>query len=206
MSSVGAILKGTPAKINSDLLVGAGLVDSVNGVTGAVTLAAGTGISIPAAVGQTITVSKNPLFQVQHQADTLPNAPATYPGGLYPAEPIPPAAIPASTQFGTGFTPTETGWYAIEVALSKGVAAWTWAPGDYVTVMVVEDGNQYTTTYFSFTGQTLGVTGDRTIVQTQTQLMLLQANTPYSFVWWVSNPASALDIAGSELYATIYTT
>jgi hypothetical protein len=47
MSSVGALLVGTPAKINPDLLSGSGvLVDSVNGLHGDVLLAAGAGMSV----------------------------------------------------------------------------------------------------------------------------------------------------------------
>lgn len=52
MSSVGALLVGTPAKINPDLLSGSGvLVDSVNGLHGDVLLAAGAGMSVATNAG-----------------------------------------------------------------------------------------------------------------------------------------------------------
>jgi len=125
MSSVGSLLKGTPAKINSDLLVGAGLVDSVNGVTGAVTLAAGTGISIPAAVGQTITVTNSAPYVARSNLAVIESAPQ-------PLDPIPAGA----TDFTTGAViDGPAGLYLVSFTATFGadaLAGTTVGAGDYV--------------------------------------------------------------------------
>ena len=54
------LLKGTPAQIDPSLIPGGVVTDTINGLVGDITIAGGAGISIPAPVGQVITVNLDP--------------------------------------------------------------------------------------------------------------------------------------------------
>ena len=64
------LLKGTPAQIDPSLIPGGVVTDTINGLVGDITIAGGAGISIPAPVGQTITVNNAGVLSVAGGANT----------------------------------------------------------------------------------------------------------------------------------------
>lgn len=134
MSSVGALLVGTPAKINPDLLSDSGvLVDSVNGLHGDVLLAAGTGMSVAtnagtntvtytnagvtsAVAGTGIAVSGATGAVTISAPNLLPKQTAFT---VSRVELRPAGALPTgATTFGATFGVPATGLYLVEVGAS----------------------------------------------------------------------------------------
>ena len=58
------LLVGTPALINPALIPGGVVADTINGLTGDIAIVGGTGISVPAPVGQNITVNNTGVLSV----------------------------------------------------------------------------------------------------------------------------------------------
>lgn len=214
MSSVGSLLVGQPAKINADLLTGAGLVDSVNGLTGDVSVVgtapglntaivgqivtltntgvtsavAGTGITVSGATGA-VTITRQPGFIQYNTATTLIGA-SPYPTQLAP------------TTFGAGFTPAVAGFYAVQMNYQPGVAATVWGAGDVLQVGVRRAGVPLAVGYVNWFGPS-----DPSALETiesQTLLLNLDAGVAYDFYWWAEDNSGTLDLGGGSIVGTIY--
>jgi len=105
--SVSNILVGSPATLNPDLVPSGVVVDSVNGVVGAVTLSGGTGISVNAPVGQDISLSvlaaststAFTLFKTDNTGAVVAGAPFTAPTTGYYAV----RTVVVSQDYGVGY-------------------------------------------------------------------------------------------------------
>jgi hypothetical protein len=216
MSSAGALLVGTPAKINPDLLSGSGvLVDSVNGLHGDVLLAAGSGMSVAtnagtntvtyanagvtsAVAGTGITVSgATGDVTITRQPGFVRYATATALIGVSPAYP----ELPDGTPFGAGFTPTTTGFYAVNFSYETGSNSKIFGPGDVLNVGLRANG-VITTDYVNWVN--LSEPSGLEDVYSQTLLVQMTAGVVYDFYWWAQNFSETLDLGGGSINAVIY--
>lgn len=227
MSSVGSILKGTPVKINSDLLVGAGLVDSVAGgagpaLTGAVTInaAAQTGISV-ATVGQDIRVSNSGVtsaiagtgISVSSGTGAVTiSAPTLLPKQTaFTVEKnivIDAGALPVGytkTQLGTTFTVPTTGLYIIEGGLAfdvTGAAGVTVGASDWMGVGIETVPLGAGGVGFDLKPWTVPANDDNDYAVLGTQVAILTSGVTYQ-PYYSSNVSGGITIPSTTAYLEI---